>query len=149
MSETKIDSFNTKPLVLEIENVIKNGLKNILKDFMNRYNLLEKTHQKIMRLPSVKNELNIGGGIVVDDSDSDDEFSTPFSEDQLVSCAQDIYAVESKLDQLEKKYDIIEFIKTAKTICPDLERSHSINKQFKSQKLNFEIFIKPSFLFQI
>ena len=54
----KIESFNVEPLMIEIEGVITMGVKTILKDFMNRYELLEKTHTKIMDLPSVRNELN-------------------------------------------------------------------------------------------
>ena len=57
MSE-KLESFNTQPLMIEIEGVIARGVKTILKDFMKRYELLEKTHTQIMDLPSVRNELN-------------------------------------------------------------------------------------------
>jgi hypothetical protein len=37
--------------------VVKNGVNNILKDFLNRYNLREATHKQIMQLPSVAYEL--------------------------------------------------------------------------------------------
>ena len=70
MTESKIDSFNIEPLVFEIENVIKNGLKVMLKDYIVRYDLLEKTHKQIMKLPSVMNEINKG---CESDSDSDSE----------------------------------------------------------------------------
>ena len=55
MTESKIESFNIEPLVFEIQNVIKNGLKVLLKDYIDRHDLLEKTHKQIMKLPSVMN----------------------------------------------------------------------------------------------
>ncbi len=113
MSETRIDNFNTQPLMLEIENVIKSGLNNILKDFMQRYDLLEKTHNKIMNLPSVKNELNKQV-----DGDSDTESSTQKckNDDNIISdvkkftselVSEKMCDVESKLGLLEKKYDAV------------------------------------------
>jgi hypothetical protein len=59
MSEIRTLNFNTQPLLNEIDNLIKRGLTNILKDFTNRYELLEKTHDAIMNLPSVRNHLNL------------------------------------------------------------------------------------------
>ena len=50
--------FNTEPILSEIDKVIKNGLNELLSEHLNRYELLEKTHQAIMSLPSVLNELN-------------------------------------------------------------------------------------------
>jgi hypothetical protein len=46
MTETRINSFNIEPLVFEIENVIKNGLKVLLKDYIDRHDLLERTGSK-------------------------------------------------------------------------------------------------------
>jgi hypothetical protein len=54
----KMNNLNMEPLISEIENVIRDGVKNILKDYINRYELLEETHQLIMNLPSVRNELD-------------------------------------------------------------------------------------------
>ena len=57
MSSTTIQ-YNTEPILSEIDNVIKNGLTKLLSEHLNRYELLEKTHQAIMSLPSVLSELN-------------------------------------------------------------------------------------------
>ena len=57
MAESKNNEFNTEELVSEINNVINKGLRTILKDYINRYDLLETTHQQIMNLPSVLSEL--------------------------------------------------------------------------------------------
>lgn len=111
MSEYTIESFNTEPLLLEIENVIKSGLNTILKDFKCRYELLEKTHNKIMNLPSVKNELN-----QCVNSDSDEEESIVKNDDNIISDVKkftselvrdQICGLEGKLGQLEKKYDAV------------------------------------------
>lgn len=45
-------------MVKEIENIIKNNINSVLKNHMDRFNMLEETHLQIMRLPSVLNELN-------------------------------------------------------------------------------------------
>ena len=49
--------IDTKPLIKEIKNVVKNGVNLILKDFTDRHEMLEKTHSQIMKLPSVMNEM--------------------------------------------------------------------------------------------
>jgi hypothetical protein len=106
MTESKIDSFNIEPLVFEIENVIKNGLKVMLKDYIERYDLLERTHKQIMKLPSVMNEINKSSD---SDSDCDSEEDKPI----FVSIAdmtrdlvqKEISYVEDKLDRIEKKYE--------------------------------------------
>jgi len=51
-------NFNTEKLVKQIDVVLKNGIYELLNGFMDRHDLLEKTHNKIMNLPSVKNELS-------------------------------------------------------------------------------------------
>jgi hypothetical protein len=57
-SKDKVNRFNLNPLVIQIEEVIKTGLDKILVDYMDRYELLEKTHKQIMQLPSIRQELN-------------------------------------------------------------------------------------------
>jgi hypothetical protein len=48
-------------MVKEIENIIKNNINSVLKNHVDRFNMLEETHSQIMRLPSVLNELNRTG----------------------------------------------------------------------------------------
>ena len=135
MTESKIDSFNIEPLVFEIENVIKNGLRVVLKDYMNRYELLEKTHKQIMKLPSVINEINKGC-----DSDSDSD-SEPEEQDKTMFVSikdmtqelvkKEISYVESKLDRIEKKYESI-----SPLISKILDKLESINDEVKVLKEN-------------
>jgi hypothetical protein len=54
MYKNKIASkFNTEPILSEIDKVIKNGLSELLSQHLDRYYLLERTHEAIMNLPSV------------------------------------------------------------------------------------------------
>ena len=57
MQKEQIDNY-AAPLIVELETVLKRGLRTILKDFINRYDMLERTHQQLMNLPSIRNEFN-------------------------------------------------------------------------------------------
>ena len=105
--------YNTQPLLNEIENVIKNGLDKMLAKILQRYDLLEKTHNQLMNLPSIKEAL----GKDYDDQDVESESETESESesnlkslefDNIVSCQTtmkfDVLNIESKLDKLEKKY---------------------------------------------
>jgi hypothetical protein len=59
-------SFDTEPLMYELNNVLNDGLSKMLSKYVKRYNLLENTHKQIMNLPSVRVEMNREN-----DSDSD------------------------------------------------------------------------------
>jgi len=56
-----MNNFDTQPLLHEINSIIKNGVQEIVKDFMNRNALLEETHDKLVNLPSVKQYYNTFG----------------------------------------------------------------------------------------
>jgi len=103
MQKNTNNRFNTEPLVLEIENVVKKGLKTILKDFINRYDLLENTHRQIMKLPSVLNEMNKQES----ESDSDDVDDADSDLESKESENLKVIQIENKLDIMEKKYDLI------------------------------------------
>jgi hypothetical protein len=134
MTEMKIDSFNIDPLVFEIENVIKNGLKVLLKDYIDRHDLLEKTHKQIMKLPSVMNEIN-------KDYDSDSDYQDDRVEEKTMFVSvsdmtrdlvkKEISYVESKLDRIEKKYESI-----SPLISKILDKLESINDEVKVLKEN-------------
>ena len=48
--------FNTDLLMNDVNNVIQNGINNLLSDFITNYKLYEETHNCIMNLPSIKRE---------------------------------------------------------------------------------------------
>jgi len=100
--------YNTQPLLNEIEIVIKNGLDKMLSKYLERYDLLERTHKQIMQLPSIKEA--IGKDYEQDvESDTESYSETKNPEiNNIVSCQTemkyDVLNIESKLDKLEKKY---------------------------------------------
>ena len=49
--------FNTDPILNDIDNIVKDGLTKLLGQYLNRYELLERTLQALMNLPSVVDEL--------------------------------------------------------------------------------------------
>jgi len=53
--ENKDQLFNTKSLMTNLNNVLENGVKELLKDFIDRYILLEETHKQILSLLSSTN----------------------------------------------------------------------------------------------
>jgi hypothetical protein len=106
MSTTKkANMFNLNPLVIEVEEVIKNGLNKILVDYMDRYELLEDTHNQIMRLPSIRQALNKNS----EDSDSEDFYKIDnFNTFVNNICDKSkVNFLQCRLDTLEKKYDTI------------------------------------------
>lgn len=122
MTEVK-NNFNTEPLVLEIENVINKGLKKILKDYINKYDLLEQTHKQIMMLPSVVNDLNKnyeklykGKEVhVIEDSDDSDSYSdlsisdlrdNVFNKDMTKKIVRnEVSEIKQKIEEMEKNFN--------------------------------------------
>jgi len=108
MKETR-SIYNTEPLLNEVELVIKNGLNKILAKTLQRYELLERTHKQLMKLPSIVEELDKD-----DDSDSDSDSDYDNKLNLLKKCSQkpvthwvnkdDLCNVERKIDNIEKKY---------------------------------------------
>ena len=113
--------YNTQPLLNEIENVVKNGLDKILAKYLERYELLERTHKQLMKLPSIREEIDKDSNS--DDSDSDDsdyvnEYAPIVNKKQnsdiqrqveniisyQTNANLDIIKLETKLNSLEKKY---------------------------------------------
>jgi hypothetical protein len=116
MNTNAHNNFNTETLLNEINDVIKKGLNNILKNYMDRYNLLEKTHKQIMMLPSVVNEINENTNYESDENnESDTNKNSQEDEPIFVSITEmtkgivneEIKLVEQKIVSLEKKYDSI------------------------------------------
>ena len=105
MSATKkVNMFNVNPLVIEMEEVLKNGLNKILADYMYRYELLENTHKQIMRLPSIRQELNKHPYDLYSDDDTDEQNEQDQSRHMTYNAVE---TFDNKLRQLEKKYDTI------------------------------------------
>ena len=92
MKKNSLPKFNTTPLLSEIDTVLNNGITNILNDFSERYNLLEKTQSKILRLLKFNKHLNYT-------SDTDDEDDTE-DKNSTVESEEDVPIFESIKDNL-------------------------------------------------
>ena len=107
MSENKITIFNTEPILNEINCVLKNGINNLLSDFIKRNDLLEKTHEAIMNLPSVKNELNKNYDVNITKIDNT-EVEIPYKKDAdfLLNIKEMISSlVKEEFQYIKKKQD--------------------------------------------
>ena len=111
MNQLTKNNFNIEPLVFEIQNVIKRGLNTILKDYTDRYELLENTHNQIMNLPSVLNEINKNSKRdETSDSDLEENEKPNFIsiKDMTYNIVrEEIEIIEKRLDKMEKKFDSI------------------------------------------
>ena len=112
---TRFHSFDIKPIMSEIEK----GLNNLLNNYLDRYELLEKTHQQLIRLPSIVDELNrrndtnfsnhcdsVSEQVHVIQNQSDSDFMS------IKNMTEDIVRIgvsslENKLNIMEQKYDSI------------------------------------------
>jgi len=93
----KVDLLNLNQLVIDVEEVIKNGLGTIIGSYMDRYELLENTHKQIMALPSVREELN-------NSSASNYNIDQPNYNNQYLTSLQ---LLEYRIEKLENKHDNI------------------------------------------
>ena len=85
MSVNKLN-FNSSNLSNEINKIVNKGLNEFLNEFIVNYKLYEETHNAVMKLPSVKHEINKlkqqkNKKIIYEsdyDSDSDSEFESEY-----------------------------------------------------------------------
>jgi hypothetical protein len=133
------EKFNIEPLVIEIEKVIRKGVNNILKDFINRYNLLETTHKQIMQLPSVVYELQQKRDCEYTFDSSDSSDSEIFNEKEKPKCIsisdltnnlikKQMYNVENRLENIEK---------TLNSFNTLLNNNNAINSEKKPVEFNY------------
>jgi cobalamin biosynthesis protein CobT len=109
MTDNKTDNFNIEPLVFEIENVIKKGLNKILKDYVNRTELLENANKQIL---SVLNELNNDEPFIQHKEDTSlfvnvKDMTQKLVNEEVNKVEETICYIEDKLEKLEKNYDTI------------------------------------------
>ena len=100
----KENMFNTENILNETNLAIKNGLNIILKDYMERYNLLENTHKQIMLLPSVLNEIKHKECL---HHEVDDPMFVSIKDTRYELLVKEIEQVDKKIENLEKNYDNI------------------------------------------
>ena len=59
MQPTNSNSFDIQPIMTEVEKVIHCGLNKLLVNYIERHELLEKTHQQLLQLPSIIEEFQL------------------------------------------------------------------------------------------
>jgi hypothetical protein len=105
---TNRENFNIAPLVIEIESTLKKGLLSILDDFTNRYNLLEKTHVQIMKLPSVLNEINKPN--LCSEVNDEDNLNNIFQTITNKTEREEMRNLTHKIKTLETQLDAVDFV---------------------------------------
>ena len=98
-------SFDTEPLMYELNNVLNAELSKMLSKYVDRYNLLENTHKQIMNLPSVRAEMNREN-----DSDSD-------SSDDITSNNKDFDVVDKLVIRRPYFYNYIDLMSYYHRTC--------------------------------
>ena len=93
MQPTNSNSFDIQPIMTEVEKVIQCGLNKLLVNYIERHELLERTHQQLLQLPSIIEEFQLHN------RSSTKEIVTNIP----------VYNVEleQRLDKVEKRLDAI------------------------------------------
>jgi hypothetical protein len=118
----KIYEYNADELVQEMNSIMRKGISNILSDFMHRYDLLEKTHEQIMRLPSVMNHLNL--------TESESQPITKQESEPVKQIDLSIVHLNNKINLLEQKLDT--FVLAFDTIIDKIQLKSSDSNEIQS-----------------
>jgi len=107
--------FDIKNIMYDVEKVIQRGLNKLLTNYIERYELLEKTHQQLIQLPSIAEEFNrkismerVNGYDF--DSDTDTKKSDSIDFINIKDITENIVRLqvsnlENKLHKIEEKYE--------------------------------------------
>ena len=118
MQENKNDNmFDINSIMSDVEKVIQQGLNKLLVNYIERHEMLEKTHKQLIQLPSIVEELNKRSLIqtqknYINDSESDIK---KYCSSQIITIKDmkenilhnQVSSLETKLCKIEKKYDAI------------------------------------------
>ena len=118
MQENKNDNmFDINSIMSDVEKVIQQGLNKLLVNYIERHEMLEKTHKQLIQLPSIVEELNKRNlnqtqKNYINDSESDikkycsSQFITIKDMKENILHNQ-VSSLETKLCKIEKNYDAI------------------------------------------
>ena len=118
MQENKNDNmFDINSIMSDVEKVIQQGLNKLLVNYIERHEMLEKTHKQLIQLPSIVEELNKRSLIqtqknYINDSESDIK---KYCSSQIITIKDmkenilhnQVSSLETKLCKIEKNYDAI------------------------------------------
>ena len=121
MTEPVTNGLKMEELFEEITHVIQNHFRKNMGDFMQRYELLEQTHQQLMKLPSVVNELQL----------------------KTINIQDTTNQTEKNNQESSKKEDIVKASIT--TVCEN-ENIQFIIKEEPKTKTSTEVYTQPIIL---
>jgi hypothetical protein len=96
MQPTNIDSFDIQPIMTEVEKVIQCGLNKLLVNYIERHELLERTHQQLLQLPSIIEEFQLYN-----------TKTTNLTKESETNTQVYNVELEQRLDKVEKRLDAI------------------------------------------
>ena len=140
--------FDTTTLLGELHVVLNKGVKNILKDFMKRYELLEETHNAILNLPNIKGYIdNTNDFDEKNISEIDSEFGLDLCEinnlDDVVFEIQDNISCEEFINFQKSTNHVIDLlilqIDVLKNEIRDLKDSNKKNSTFEKENIKLII----------
>jgi hypothetical protein len=160
MTEPITNGLKMEELFDEITNVIKNHFTKNMSEFMKRYELLEQTHQQLMKLPSIAYELqrhnvNTQDNTNTQEDDNIDEFvfklSTKLGEicgNQLSEIAPVLSKILDYVDKknLEEPKKAEEVVKASITTACENENIKIIIKEEPESKVSEEVYTQPAIL---
>jgi hypothetical protein len=134
-------------LIKDIEHVVKKGLNNILKDYIDRFELLENTHKQLMTLPSILDELKHGANSNIKQQNIVEEYDKPI----FVSIAEmtqdlvkeEVSVFEKTISNLENKCDSFaplfeKIIECIQKLDKDIEAIKNDKKNDKQKDIGAE-----------
>jgi hypothetical protein len=96
MQPTNINSFDIQPILSEVEKVIQCGLNKLLVNYIERHELLERTHQQLLQLPSINEEFQFIC-----------RRTTNLTKESETNTQAYNVEMEQRLDKVEKRLDAI------------------------------------------
>jgi len=91
--------IDSRPLLNELNKVLKNGIQNLLVDKLKRYEMLEETHNGLINLPSIRNYMKTK----LAESDFDVRFDVDDNCDEGHGFLDEINNIEEEYYKIYKK----------------------------------------------
>ena len=155
--------YNIDPILKQINNIIVNGVDNIVCEFIDNYKMYEETHKTIMGLPVIQNLLNGKKNMnYVSLVDSDDEIDSSMSKtmkeytSELVENVfnrkfkeKDQMIKELLLEVTELKFEISKLKVMTSFTKIDIDEESSIQiKSEKEEPENIKLVIEPKEVYE-
>jgi chemotaxis protein histidine kinase CheA len=138
MSKFKKDALelNTEPLLNDINNVLNKGIQKLLGDVLNRYEMLEQTHNAILNLPTIR-ELVTKNNSEIDFTElnevtfetEDDNLDNIKNSVNTISCDEFLSYKQSTNDIINKLISQIDCLKNEISSLKDNQKSPVSEKE--------------------